>query len=146
LKIIELTVDEVSELHAARELYSSALQGNLAYSGEETLAFLQAHFARFLQSLAYRQDLAVRTDAEGNAASPNEDRGLGLDDEKLRIVVEMVREQRIIDIAAVLARLGGEALRASLLRSVERHPNLKAHPGPRTIFLQWRTSPCLQAS
>jgi hypothetical protein len=53
----------------------------------------------------------------------------------------MVREQRIVDISAVLGRLGREDLRDSLLRSVEAHPNLKAHPGPKTIFLQWRITP-----
>lgn len=147
LKIIELTLDEVCELHAARELYSHALQGDLAYSGDETLAFLQAHFAERLQSLAYRQ-LGDEEEPTANAVVSVSThshrpvvRDLGLDDEKMRIVVEMVREQRIIDIAAVLARLGGEDWRDSLLKSVETHPNLKAHPGPRTIFLQWRTSP-----
>ena len=53
----------------------------------------------------------------------------------------MVREQRIVDISAVLGRLGSEDLRDPLLRSVEAHPNLKAHPGPKTIFLQWRITP-----
>jgi hypothetical protein len=64
-----------------------------------------------------------------------------LDLEKLRIVVDTVREQRIVDIQTVLGRLGSGALRDALLRSVEAHPNLKAHPGPRTIFLQWRITP-----
>jgi hypothetical protein len=53
----------------------------------------------------------------------------------------MVREHRIVDISAVLGGLGGEHLRETLLRSVEAHPNLKAHPGPKTIFLQWRITP-----
>jgi hypothetical protein len=153
-RIVELTLDEVCELHAARELYSNALQGNLPYSGDETLAWLQGHFAEFLQSLAYRQlsadDIAKRAEPPHSAAHGRGKRNvahcIGLDDEKLRIVVDMVREQRIIDIAAVLARLGGEQLRDSLLHSVETHPNLKAHPGPRTIFLQWRTTPYRQAS
>jgi hypothetical protein len=152
--ILELTLDEVCELHAARELYSNALQGNLAYSGDETLAWLQGHFAQFVKSLAYRQrsagEAAERAQHPGPAVHARSKRDgvhrIGLDDEKLRIVVDMVREQRIIDIAAVLARLGGEQLRDSLLRSVETHPNLKAHPGPRTIFLQWRTTPYRQAS
>src|SRR4051794_24211726 len=29
-------------------------------------------------------------------------------------------------------------LREALLVEVEKHPNLKAHPGPQTIYLQWR--------
>ena len=63
---------------------------------------------------------------------------LALDQERLDIVIGMVREYRIIDISAVLSRIGNNDLRDPLLRSVEAHPNLKAHAGPRTIFLQWR--------
>jgi hypothetical protein len=34
--------------------------------------------------------------------------------------------------------LGSPSLREALLVEVEKHPNLKAHPGPQTIYLQWR--------
>ncbi len=63
-----------------------------------------------------------------------------LDSRSLQLVLDLVREQRIVDISVVLNRLGSEMLRDPLLRSVEAHPNLRAHPGPRTIFLQWRIS------
>ena len=63
---------------------------------------------------------------------------LALDQERLDIVIGMVREYRIINISAVLSRIGNNDLRDPLLRSVEAHPNLKAHAGPKTIFLQWR--------
>jgi len=45
---------------------------------------------------------------------------------------------RLVDIKIVLQKLGEESLREALLRAVERSPNLKAHPGPQTIYLQWR--------
>ena len=80
---------------------------------------------------------ARRSDRPGEpSARPTE-----LDAKKLRLVLDMVREQRIADISVVLGRLGSEDLRDPLLRSVEAHPNLKAHPGPKTIFLQWRITP-----
>jgi hypothetical protein len=146
LRIVELTIDQVCELHAARELYSNALQGNIAYSGPETLGWLHKRFAAFLADIMMA-GLPVefrRVDAGGPpavqpqndlpvAASPAE-----LDSPSLQRVLDLVREQRIVDISVVLDRLGGEMLRDPLLRSVEAHPNLRAHPGPRTIFLQWR--------
>jgi hypothetical protein len=46
-----------------------------------------------------------------------------------------------VDIKVVLSKLGNNALRDPLLRSVEAHPNLKAHPFPQTTFLQWRIAP-----
>jgi len=146
-RIVELTLDQVCDLHAARELYSDALQGNIAYSGPETLAWLQAHFATFLRELAYPPPAAdVETETPAGTAEPEPaqkqqspgPRHAELDAERLRLVLDIVREQRIVDISAVLARLGSADLRDPLLRSVEAHPNLKAHPGPKTIFLQWR--------
>jgi len=148
--IIELTLDQVCELHAARELYSNALQGNIAFSGAETLAWLQAHFAPFLKELAFRQPppevKSKKSDKKITTVPPNSERKpsarpIELDARRLRIVLDMVRKQRIVDISAVLRRLGSDHLRDPLLRSVEVHPNLKAHPGPQTIFLQWRITP-----
>jgi hypothetical protein len=146
LRIVRLTIDQVCELHAARELYSNALQGNIAYSGPEALAWLQERFAPFLADIAFAGlpveirhvdaggPVAVEpTNDQRTAAGPTE-----LDSRSLQLVLDVVREQRIVDISLVLKKLGSETLRDPLLRSVEAHPNLRAHPGPRTIFLQWR--------
>lgn len=145
-RIVELTVDEVCELHAARELYSNALQGNITYSGPETLTWLQTRFAAFLERIAFAEPPAERPVDPGApivvpppngvpAPAPAE-----LDSQKLQRVLDLVRAQRIVDIAVVLDGLGGDSLRAPLLRSVEAHPNLRAHLGPRTTFLQWRAT------
>ena len=42
------------------------------------------------------------------------------------------------DVNEVLKILGSPSLKTALLAEVEKHPNLKAHPGPQTIYLQWR--------
>jgi hypothetical protein len=148
-RIVDLTLDQVCDLHAARELYSDALQGNNAYSGPETLAWLQSHFAGFLQDIAYpppaagarKEDPARKAEPEPAQQQKTPPAHQGeLDAERLRRVLDLVREQRIVDISTVLSRLGSADLRDPLLRSVEAHPNLKAHPGPKTIFLQWRIS------
>jgi hypothetical protein len=149
-RIFDLTRDQVCEIHAARELYSNALQGNIDFSGPATLAWLQAHFAPFVKEIAFEEqptricnveagERPPRARAEDEQASPA--RPSELDAGRLHLVLNMVREQRIVDISVVLQRLGDGGLRDPLLRSVEAHPNLKAHPGPRTIFLQWRITP-----
>jgi len=145
-RIVELTPDQVCELHAARELYSNALQGNIAYSGPETLAWLQLRFAPLLADIAFAGlPMEIRRVDAGGPAAPDATSAertsataAELDRKHLKLVLDLVREQRIVDISVVLARLGGEQLRDPLLRSAEAHPNLRAHPGPRTIFLQWR--------
>jgi hypothetical protein len=145
-RIVELTPEQVCELHAARELYSNALQGNIVYSGPETLAWLQQHFDPFLKDIAFASASVQRKEDRNKKAEtgpPKQPqkppaRQDALDGERLKLVLDVVREHRIIDISAVLARLGNDDLRDPLLRSVEVHPNLRAHPGPQTIFLQWR--------
>jgi hypothetical protein len=57
---------------------------------------------------------------------------------QLRVVVDYMKERLLDDINEVLKALGSPSLREALLVEVEKHPNLKAHPGPQTIYLQWR--------
>jgi hypothetical protein len=150
LCVFALTLDDVCELHAARELYSNALQGNIGFSGPDTLTWLRTHFDAFLTGLTNRQlpseadneEAASEEVVEDNDAGLNEQPPAtsGLDVPHLQILVDTVRELRLVDIKAVLSKLGGDIFRDRLLRSVEAHPNLKAHPGPQTTFLQWRTA------
>ncbi len=149
-RIVELALDRVREIHAARELYSNACQGNIDYTATETLAWLQRWFGPFLKEIAFVAPAVEAKASDGNemsTAAPKEDEGkpsarpIELDAGKLNHVLDLVREQRIIDISVVLSRLGNSELRDPLLRSAETHPNLKAHPGPKTIFLQWRITP-----
>jgi hypothetical protein len=148
LCIFALTLDNVCELHAARELYSNALQGNIAFSGPETLAWLRTHFESFLNDLTNRRLPLEAGNQESTIEEAETDNDVGHDEQHraasdldathLQILVDTVRELRLVDIKAVLSKLGGDIFRDRLLRSVEAHPNLKAHPGPQTTFLQWR--------
>jgi hypothetical protein len=148
LCIFALTLDYVCELHAAREFYSNALQGNIAFSGPDTLAWLRTHFESFLSDLTNRQLPPEAGDQESSTKEAVTDDDISHDEQHssasdldaahLQVLIDTVRELRLVDIKAVLSRLGGDVFRDRLLRSVEAHPNLKAHPGPQTTFLQWR--------
>ncbi len=146
-----MTLDQVCELHAARELYSDALQGNIAYSGAETLAWLQTRFASFLQEIAFRQPAA----GEGREDRRKKAAPVPASDERRPPMhpIELDGSERCVSFSTSYVSNGSSTsrpfwtssgtsdLRDPLLRSVEAHPNLKAHPGPKTIFLQWRITP-----
>ena len=61
-----------------------------------------------------------------------------LTEPQLGTVLNCVSQRMLVDINEVLRTLGDASLKTAVLRAVERSPNIKAHPGPQTIYLQWR--------
>src|SRR6516165_4974644 len=56
LRIERLSLDEVCDLHAARELYSNALQGNVDLAPAEVLAWLKARFRPWFEKYSSVND------------------------------------------------------------------------------------------
>lgn len=148
--------ERVCDIHAAYDLYSQALEGDIEHSAQSVLKWLQGYFMPFLQELADRKpqgtgerarpaaggEPVVRKPTAGNAPSPQTE----LDARELSILESMVHQLYVVDIDTILVEMGGAQRRDAVLRSVEKHPNLKAHPGPHTIYLQWRTTPSQRPS
>jgi hypothetical protein len=154
LRIERLSRDEVCELHAAREFYSNALQGNVDFTPADVLAWLKERFRPWFEKYsmvserrtAKSQPEPSRSPKPPGGESPTSDHlkpdaPLGparLSEIQLGRVVAHMQERLLADINEVLKALGSPSLRDALLTEVEKHPNLKAHPGPQTIYLQWR--------
>ena len=146
LNIVPLTIDEVCSLHAAREFYSNALQGNVDFQPAEVLEFLRERFTPWFEkySKLHRPALPKKSTAKPKApiGVPPQGNGHGypgaLTPAQVNTVVNHLRENMLVDIKDVLSKLGVGDFKVPLLKLVEDHPNLKAHPGPQTIVLQWR--------
>lgn len=164
LRIERLNLDQVCELHAAREFYSNALQGNVEFTPANVLAWLKARFRPWFEqySSVNARNSVDAADNEPPQKPPPTPRRLAimssgqtpaanvsppdvpaapparLSDTQLKRVLDHMQERLLADINEVLKALGSDSLREALLADVERHPNLKAHPGPQTIYLQWR--------
>ena len=154
LRIERLSIDEVCELHAAREFYSNALQGNVDFAPAEVLAWLKARFRAWFEKYSSMKDWPTTKLPPEPPRPPKPPRGKSLTSDhpkpetlpaparlseiQLRRVVDHMKERLLDDINEVLKALGSLSLREALLVEVEKHPNLKAHPGPQTIYLQWR--------
>jgi hypothetical protein len=143
LQIVLLDLGEVCELHAAREFYSNALQGNVNYAPPEVLRWLKDHFARWFEKYSH---LEVEETPLRSKSSPVESISSAstapgeLTQAEFENVMAHVKNMKLVDIKEVLKKLGRESLKEALLRAVERSPNLKAHAGPQTIYIQWRIS------
>ncbi len=154
LRIERLSLDEVCELHAAREFYSNALQGNVDFAPADVLAWLKARFRPWFEKYSSVSDQPTTKSQPEPTRPTKPPRGKSptfdppkpetppaparLSEIQLRRVVDHMKKRLLDDINEVLKALGSPLLRAALLFEVEKHPNLKAHPGPQTIYLQWR--------
>jgi hypothetical protein len=144
LYIVPLTIDEVCNLHAAREFYSNALQGNVDFQPTEVLRFLRERFTPWFKkySQLHRPASPKKSAAKPKVPRVGPPRGNGhacaLTPAQVNTVVSYLQERKLAAIEEVLDNLGVGDSKDALLKAVENHPNLKAHPGPRTIVLQWR--------
>jgi hypothetical protein len=144
LRIVSLSLDEVCELHAARELYSNALQGNINYDPADVLKWLKERFQPWLDR--YSKSAVQEGHSErplhivqnrNNGAQPTRSE-VELTEAQLNTVLDCVSQKKLVDINEILRTLGDESLKAAVLRAVERSRKIKAHSGPQTIYLQWR--------
>jgi len=153
LRVAQLAVDEVCQLHAARELYSNALQGNINYVGADVLSWLKVHFEPWLKrysgpraerSPSVDEVVPIRVVPSARSrkrlAAPAGSMARELTKAQVGTVVEFVSAKKLVDINEVLKTLGDDSLKDGVLRAVENSPNLKAHPCPQTIYLQWRVA------
>jgi hypothetical protein len=157
LRVEQLSLDEVCELHAAREFYSNSLQGNVDFAPEDVLAWLKVHFHLWFEKYLSASDQPIAESQSGPPRPPKSPPGkslilsdtpkpptpatlMRLSEIQLRRVVDHMKQRLLDDINEVLRALGSPSLREALLVEVEKHPNLKAHPGPQTIYLQWRNA------
>ena len=145
LRLVTLSLGEVCELHAARELYSNALQGNIDYQPPEVFQWLKARFEpwfkRYSQSvLDVSHSEASPPPRQTNGERASEAVEANLTKAQFETVLKCVSQRMLVDINEVLRALGrpDESLKTAVLRALERSPNVKAHPGPQTIYLQWR--------
>jgi hypothetical protein len=143
LRVVSLSLDEVCELHAARELYSNALQGNINYDAADVLKWLKSRFEPWF--IRYSQSAVEGGKAQGpraqttiNRLQPATEEESDLTQAQLGAVLRCVRQRKLVDINEVLRAVGNAALKTAVLRAVENSLSIKAHPGPQTIYLQWR--------
>jgi hypothetical protein len=146
LRIVVLTIDEVSELHAARDFYSNALQGNIDFAPKDVLKFLKERFAPWFEKFSRPERTPKPKPSSAKPVTPKltpspppaNGSQIEIKPAQLDTVVSYMRAHMLVDIKQMLDKLDGEVSQEALLKAVESHSNLKAHPGPQTIVLQWR--------
>lgn len=146
LRIHQLEPGSVCEIHAARDLYSDALQGNIDPKPNDVLAWLKAWFEPRVIKL-FQSDL--KGGGTGTGTGGNNGSGEETDEDKSKKALEpltateqakilrFIEKERWTGVDAVMKHLNRAVTVEVLLQSIAG-PNIKTHPGPKTIVIQWR--------
>ena len=136
LRIHLLEPTSVCEIHAARDLYSDALQGNIDEKAADILAWLRNYFEVRALSL-FQSKKPPELKPTGEASKPATATSPSLTESQKSEVLKFVEKRRWVSVAEVIKQLKPSISVEVLLKGIEA-TSIKAFPGPKTIILQWR--------
>ena len=139
LRIHPLEPTSVCEIHAARDLYSDALQGNLDEKPVDILAWLKTYFEPRVLTLFQTKPVAEPT-PKPTGIAPAATVTTVLTPEQKTEILKFVEKRRWVSVDDVLKQLKLSISVEILLKGIEG-ASIKAFPGPKTIVLQWRKAP-----
>jgi hypothetical protein len=134
LDIIRLTIEELAELYAPRDLYADAAQGDIPFTTQSVIEFLQKHLERYW--MRFREPIARPGPAE---TQPGRDADIprpGPLAEEVRLIVEEARFLSLEDLVAKLNR--PTATREMVLEAVGYCSHIRLHIHPTMTVLQWQ--------
>ncbi len=139
LQLIRLSVEDLADLYAAKELFADAAQGDITYTTVEVLAFLREQLAPWWARLrgplhAKQQEVAVAAPSNGtNGASPLSA------DELNKKVREIVKQAHILSVEDVIAKIANHKVTAEdVLTACGFSPEIRIHTDPSATLLQWQ--------
>jgi hypothetical protein len=138
LDIHFLELASVCEIHAARDLYSDALQGNVDAKPEHILAWLKNHFTPRIE------DLCSITSTPGQKLKPKITKPKVEKDtfspKQKAEVLRFIELKRFVSADDVIQQLKLSVSVEILLKEIDGAP-IKTFPGPKTVIIQWRNAP-----
>ena len=139
LDIHLLDLPSVCEIHAARDLYSDALQGNVDAKPEDILAWLKKHFAQRIIDLC---SATSRPQTKpGTKPGKSEPKAATVLSEKQKSeVLQFIQLKRFVSASDVIQQLKLTVTVEILLKEIQGAP-IKTFPGPDTVVIQWRNLP-----
>lgn len=134
LHLFFLDREDLCRIYAAHDLYLEAVEGDIAFSPDAVIAFVQGE----LRSL-WERVLEPAPENWGDPGPPaagtpsDKARGATLKD-RLR---ELLRREKFLSLQEILDRLHPPATPEEILRARAAIPEIQAHDGPRMTVFQW---------
>jgi hypothetical protein len=134
LHVVPLSLEELGDLYAPRDLYADAAQGDIPFSTEEVVAFLQERLA------PYWQRFAGPIETTPSPVGPAEDDGgIPQPTPLAKEVCRIVEHARFLSLEELLAQLDRpEVTREAALEAVGFCGDIRLHTHPNMTVLQWQ--------
>jgi hypothetical protein len=138
LQVIPLSLEELGDLYAPRDLYADAAQGDIPFSTDEVLAFLQQRLAPYWQRFAGPIETAAPSSATPTAPA-EDDGGIPQPSPLAKEVCRIVEQSRFLSLDELLAQLDRPGVtRDAALEAVGFCGNIRLHTHPNMTVLQWQ--------
>jgi hypothetical protein len=136
-----LNLASVCEIHAARDLYSDALQGNVDAEPKDILAWLKNHFAQRIVDLCSAAS-PPEPEPGTKTVKPGPKAARGLSQKQKSEILQFIELKRFVSANDVIQQLKLSVSVEILLKEIQGAP-IKTFPGPDTVVIQWRNLPSL---
>jgi hypothetical protein len=131
-----LDLASVCEIHAARDLYSDALQGNVDQQPEDILAWLKNHFEKRIVDLCSGTAARI-SEPKTKVAKIETTQATALSSKQRNDVLHLIEVKRFVSAHDVIQQLKLSVSVEILLKEIQGAP-IRTFPGPETVVIQWR--------
>ncbi|MEA3209099.1 MAG: hypothetical protein QOE70_2156 [Chthoniobacter sp.] len=129
LQMVALTVEDIAELYAAKELFADAAQGDIPFGTEQVIRFLHTQLAPWWERLRGPIGHGVPPVAVPRKAGDSNLAGQ---------VREIVQRARFLSIDEVISQLAAPAVKDDVLKACGYSAEIKIHAHPNMTVLQWQ--------
>jgi hypothetical protein len=137
LHIVQLSLEDLAALYAARDLYAEAAQGDVPATPDEVMEFLVKELAPWWSRLCgpvEHPELPASSEEHDDTETPD-DAAKALAKEVRRVV----EKARFLSLDEAIQQLNGnQPTREEVLAACGFSPEIKVHSPPNMIVLQWQ--------
>jgi hypothetical protein len=133
LQLISLSIEDLAELYAARELFADAAQGDIAYSTAEVMKFLHQQLAKWWERLMAPMEKEKDGSVKNGSSTGHVSR-----EELARQVREIVQSGHRVSVDEAVAKIsGGKATADEILKACGYSAEIRIHTAADSTVLQW---------
>ena len=140
LNIRFLDLNSVCEIHAARDLYADAREGNIDETPEQVLAWLKSYFEPKILDLYCGPAPTAIKPPQAKEVEPQTKKAATLSAKQKVEVLEFIEFKRFVTAHDIIQQLKLSVSIEILLKEIQGAP-IKTFPGPETVVIQWRNLP-----